>query len=122
MWAKDVTATRAKIANEEGKKNKSVTRKAGKLADKILLYLEKDKEYVMGMLEKHRGKITSDVLTTAYHDWMTIDTCPENNAICEEASKIISDTLGLQCFVYASYEYDLRKDNEDAVSFSLSLV
>jgi hypothetical protein len=114
MWSEDVK----NIENQEG-----IDWRAQPIADKIISCLGDHKEYILLLLSE-RPRVHSDVFKSIIllHEFI-IESIPQKYRflVGTRAGDIVSETLGIECYVIVRYDCDYFKYNKDVFSFELRL-
>jgi hypothetical protein len=120
MWSEDLKNIKEQASIARQTEVNYITSLAQPIANKIISFLGDHKEYILLSLSK-RASLHSDAIIPP--DFGCVETIPQNyrSLVGTKAGDIVSETLGIWCYVTIQYDYDLEKYKEDALSFELRL-
>ncbi len=124
MWTEELKQVKEQREDGQKRAQEYIDNMAKKYSDGIIAFLTENKGVIFARLARE-GKVYSedlDSLIKQTDNWITMEYTVHKDEIAKKTSKIISQQMGLNCFVSIWYDYDLRKSCENRVHFHLTLI
>ena len=132
MWKAELDNMKQMIEEGRKKDNIYIEKMANEVANNIIIFLEKYKEIILGLLQESNGKINSDDIKNKindykeyefYHCLFHIDPeSPEfHYKIGSRAGKMISEKMEIKCNIAISLHSYRKSPHYHDVVFTLQL-